>query len=184
MENKFSAAASLGYASLFISMWMWYMNYTGWTAIGSASDIVPIMMILGIVIALSGIFSFLNGDRVEPILFLIVAAYLFSYSLRFVMYPNLPANTNAAITDGWFHILIAVVIFCLWLGSLNGKVLRQLFFLGLWLAELGAAISNWTAATIFAMIAGYIGLISAILAALYFFSTIERKKESPVSQTE
>ncbi|MEJ2616877.1 MAG: hypothetical protein P8Z35_18125 [Ignavibacteriaceae bacterium] len=184
MENKFSAAVSLGYASLFISLWMWYMNYAGWVAVDSVSDIVPIMMILGVVLAISGIFSFLNGDKLEPILFLIIAAYAFSYSLRFVMYPNLPANTNPAVTDGWAHILIAAVIFCLWLGSMGGKIYRQFFLLGLWLAELGAAISNWTAATIITVIAGYIGLITAVLAALYFFSTIEKKKESTVSQAE
>ena len=184
MENKFSAAVSLGYASLFISMWMWYMNYAGWIPAGSGVDIVPIIMILGVVLAISGIFSFLNGDKVEPVLFLIVAAYAFSYSLRFVMYPGLPANTNPAVTDGWAHLIIAVVIFCLWFSSLSGKVFRQLFLLTLWLAELGAAISNWTAASIITVIAGYIGLVSAILALLYFFSTMERKKESTASQAD
>ncbi len=181
MENKFSAAVSLGFATLFITLWLRYMNYAGWVADENISDIVPLIMILGVVLAISGIFSFFNGDKIEPVLFLIVAAYVFSVSLRFIMYPNLPANTNPAVTDGWVHILAAAVVICLWLGSFGGQILRQLFLLGLWLAELGAALSNWTAATIFTVIAGYIGLISAIFAALYFFSTIERKKESVAS---
>jgi succinate-acetate transporter protein len=178
MENKFSAAVSLGYASLFISLWLRYMSYAGWIANESALDIIPIVMILGVVLAISGIFSFFNGDKIEPVLFLIVAAYSFSFSLRFIMYPNLSANLNPAATDGWVHILSATVVICLWLSSMGDKILRQLFLLGLWLAELGAALSNWTAANIITMIAGYIGLVSAIFAALYYFTSIDRKKES------
>ena len=181
MENKFSAAVSLGYATLFISLWLRYMSYAGWIANENVSDIVPIITILGIVLSISGIFSFYNADKIDPVLFLIVAAYAISVALRFMMYPNLPSNLNPAATDGWIHILVAVVIFYLWFGSLGVKTLRQLFLLGLWLAELGAALSNWTAATFFTVIAGYIGLISAIFAALYFFSTIEKEKESVAS---
>jgi succinate-acetate transporter protein len=181
MENKFSAAISLGYATLFITLWLRYMSYAGWIANESVSDIVPIIMILGVVLAISGIFSFYNADKIDTVLFLIVSAYTLSVALRFMIYPNLSANLNPAVTDGWIHILAAVVIFYLWFGSMGGKIFRQLFLLGLWLAELGAALSNWTAANFFTVISGYIGLISALFAALYFFSTIERKKESVVS---
>lgn len=181
MENKFSAAISLGYATLFISLWLKYMSYAGWVANESISDIIPITMILGVVLVICGIFSFFNVDKIDPVLFLIAAVYTISGALRFMMYPNMSANLNPATTDGWIHILVAVVVFYLWFGSLGDKTLRQLFLLGLWLAEVGAALSNWTAANFFTVISGYIGLISAIFAALYFFSTIERKKESVAS---
>ena len=177
MENKFSAAVSLGYASLFISLWLKYMSYAGWVVNESVSDIVPIIMILGVVLVICGIFSFFNVDKIDSVLFPIVAAYTLSVAVRFMVYPNLPANLNPAVTDGWIHLLVAIV-FYLWFSSLGGKILRQLFLLGLWLAELGAALNNWTSANIFTVIAGYIGLISAIFAALYFFSTIKRKEES------
>jgi succinate-acetate transporter protein len=178
MENKFPGAITLGYATLFISFWLWYMGYAGWVAVSSMTDFVPTMMILGgAVLAIAGIFSFFNRDNVETVLFFVIAAYAFAFALRFIMYPALPANSNPAATDAWSHIVLAVVIFCLWYASLGGKALRQLFLLALWLTELGAAIFNWTSANIFALIAGYIGLIAAIFAGLYFASILLSKKE-------
>jgi succinate-acetate transporter protein len=93
------------------------------------------------------------------------------------MYPGLFANSNPVATDAWTHFVLAVVICCLWYASFGGKIFRQLFLLGLWLTELGAAIFNWTASTVFVYITGYIGLITAVLAGLYFVTTLQKKKE-------
>ena len=178
MENKFPAAVTLGYAVLFISLWLWYMGYAGWLAVDSMTDFVPAIMILGgAVLAIAGLFSFFNSDKIDTVIFFIVSSYSFAFSLRFIMYPGLAANSNPAVTDAWTHIVLAVVIFCLWFASLKGNVFRQLFLLGLWLTELGAAIFNWTGAMIFAFIAGYIGLITALLAGLYFITSLQSKKE-------
>ncbi len=178
MDNKFSASTSLGYAVLFVSLWLWYMAYTGWIAISDAQTIIPTMLILGgVVLAIAGIFSFFNGDKIETVLFLVIAAYSFSFVLRMMMYPNLAANSNPAAVDGWQHFLVCVVVFCLWFGGQGGKSMRQLFLLALGLSELIAAIWNWTGALVLGTIAGYIGLIAAILALLYFLSTIRSAKE-------
>lgn len=181
MGNKFSSALSLGYATLFISLWLKFMSYAGWIANKNISDVTTVTLILGLILVICGIFSFFNVDKLDPVLFLIVAGYTLSLGLKSLMYPNLPATLDPPVADGWIHILIAVVIFYLWYGSLGDKVMRQLFLLGLWIAETVVAIGYWTGASILTLIAGYIGLIAAIFAGLYYFSTIERKKETLVS---
>jgi succinate-acetate transporter protein len=178
MENKFPAAVTLGYGVLFISFWLRYMGYTGWVTVDNIADFIPAMMIIGgVALAIAGLFSFFNNDKIDTVVFFIVSAYSVAFTLRYIMYPGLPANSNPAATDAWTHLVLAVVIFCLWYASFGGKVFRQLFLLGLGLTELGAAIFNWTAATVIAYIAGYIGLITAILAGLYFVTTLQKKKE-------
>ena len=179
MDNKFSNAASLGYASLFISLWLWFMSYAGWIAAGSTVDLIPAVMFIGaVLLAIAGFFSFFNGDKIEPVLFFVIAAFIFSFAIRFVMYPNLPANNNPVFTDGWTHFLTALVVFILWMSSKGSHNYKKFFMLCFALAELGGAISNWTAVSIITTISGYIGLIAAVFAGLYFYSTVSAKGEA------
>jgi succinate-acetate transporter protein len=178
MENKFPAAVTLGYGALFISLWLRYMGYTGWVAVDSTTDLVYAIMIFGgAALAIAGLFSFFNIDKIDPVVFFIVSAYSFAITLRFITYPGLFANSNPVTTDAWAHFVLAIVILCLWYASFGSKVFRQLFLLGLGLAELGASIFNWTESTVFAYIAGYLGLITAVFAGLYFVTTLQKKKE-------
>lgn len=177
MDKKFPAATPLGYTALFVTLWLWYIGYAGWVAASEAQVVVPILRILGVVLAIAGIFSFFNSEKLEPVLFFLIGAYAYSYSSRIMMYPNLSANMNPAMADGWIHILIAVVILSIWYHSRGGKMLKQLFLLVLFLAELAAAISNWAGASVFTVISGYIGLVSAILAGLYCSASVGEKKE-------
>jgi succinate-acetate transporter protein len=178
MDKKFPAATPLGYTAIFVTLWLWYSGYAGWIAINESQALVPIIMVLGgVVLAIAGLMSFFNSDKLEPVLFFIIAAYAFSYSIRMVMFPALPANTNPAAVDGWIHILLAIVIFSIWINSQGGASLRGLFLLALFLAEVAAAISNWSDSSIFTVIAGYLGLVSAVFAGLYCASSVKESKE-------
>ncbi len=177
MQNKFSGAITLGYASLFISAWIFSISATGW--IQGAKAGLPFIMLFGAILVIAGIFSFYNeASKIDTVLFLVVGAADFSYSLRFILFPNLQANTSPAGVDGWITILIAVVIFYLWLSSFKGNIIRQLFFLGLWLTYLSIAIANWFTLPVFNYIGGYIGLITSLLAGWYSASTVMIKKVS------
>ena len=179
MENKYSGAVTLGYASLFVTLWLFFMPYSGWYGVDSGNEALPILLVLGgVVLAIAGIFCLLNEAKVESVIFLVVAAVQFSFMMRFVMYPDMSANTNPAIADGWILFLVAVVIFYIWLASLKIGMIKQLFLLALWICFLGAAIGNWFAISFLHYIVSYVGLIAALLAGWYSASTILPKKES------
>lgn len=180
MQDKFSGAVTLGYASLFISLWLFFMPFAGWTSFSSAEAALPFILVLGgVVLAIAGIFSFLNDAKIESVVFFIMAAANFSFSLRFIMWPKLQANTAFSPVDGWTLFLVAVVFFYLWIASFKGNTVRQLFLLGLWLAFLAGAIANWFSISIFAYISGYLGLITSLLAGWYSASMVKNIGNQP-----
>ena len=179
MENKYSGAITLGYASLFVTLWLFFMPFSGWYGFESGNEAVPILLVLGgVILAIAGIFCLLNGDKIESLIFFMVAALQYSFLMRIVMYPDMSANTNPSIVDGWILFLVAVVIFYVWLAVLKSGLIRQLFLLALWIALLAAAIGNWFAVSVVGYITAYLGLIAALLAGWYSASTILPKKGS------
>jgi succinate-acetate transporter protein len=178
MQEKFSGAVALGYAALFISLWLSDLPFVGWSTWDSSVAVLPAMMILAVVLSIAGLFCFFNESKVDSVLFFIIGAMGFSFSLRFILFPNLEANTAYSPLDGWTLILIAIVIFILWLASMKGKAVKAFFLLLLWLSFAAAAIANWFSVSAFSYISGYLGLISALLAGWYFALTILPGKSS------
>lgn len=185
MKDKFSGAITLGYSVLFITLWLWGMPAAGWTTSDPAQVALPFLIILaGIVLAIAGIFCFFNEAKLDSVIFFIVGTFIFSYSLRFLWFPNLKANNNPSALDGWILILLAVVFFYLWLSSFKGNPIKQFFLLGLWLFLLAFALSNWFASSAIGYIGGYIELITSLLAGWYSASTVLDKKAENTPQTE
>lgn len=178
MQEKFSGAISLGYAALFIQIWILFLPFAGWISFDSFPLVVPAMMILSVVLAIAGIFAISNDEKIESVLFFILGATFFSFALRFVMYPQLEANTAASSVDGWLLLLITVIIFFLWISAMKGNSIRSFFLLVLWLALLAGALANWIGMGVFSYISGYLGLIAALLAAWYLVSNISTAKEA------
>jgi succinate-acetate transporter protein len=184
MQEKFPGAVSLGYAALFIFVWLMFMPFAGWYSFDSFTAVLPFVMILGVTLAIAGVFCFFNESKVESVLFLILGTAGFAFMLRGVIFPGLEANTAYSPIDGWIMVLIAVVIFYLWLGSMKGNSVKQFFLLLLWLAFLAAALANWFSVDVLAYIGGYLGLISALLAGWYSASTVlPGKTSTPESST-
>lgn len=178
MENKFSGAVTLGYASIFISFWVTYMMVAGWLSgpdIGKAS--MPLYIIFGgIMLAIAGFFCFFNeGTKTDALVFWLVGGLNFSYALRFMWYANISANSNPAAIDGWIFFVFALVICYLWLSSMKGNVVKGLFMLGLWLTFLAIAIYNWFSIQALSYVAAYLGLITALLAGWYSYTTVMNK---------
>jgi succinate-acetate transporter protein len=179
MEAKFPSAVTLGYAVLFITLWLFFMPAAGWFSFDSAQAALPALMILGgAILAIAGVFCFFNKSKVDPVVFLVLAGVIFSFAIRFVMMPNLEANKSFSPVDGWVLVLVAVVIFYLWLASLKGDPVKQFFLLGLWLAFLAGAIANWWSLTVFAYICGYLGLVTALIGGWYSASTVMAKQQN------
>jgi succinate-acetate transporter protein len=137
-------------------------------------------MILSVTLAIAGIFCFFYDAKTDAVLFLLLGSTGFSGALRFVIYPNLEANTAPSMFDGWSSFFTGVVILYLWLVSMKSNPFKQFFLLSLWLALFGSAITNWFPSMAVAYISGYLGLIAAVLAGLYFASTVLPSKKSAV----
>jgi succinate-acetate transporter protein len=178
MQEKSPGAVSLGYAVLFIVFFLMFMPFAGWISFDSYSAVVPVMMILSITLAIAGIFTFFTEAKIESVLFLVLASIFFAFALRFVMYPELEANTSASGVDGWQLILTAIIVFYLWLSSMKGNNIRQILLLLLWLALLAGALANWIGMGALSYIAGYLGLLSGLLAGWYSASTVLPAKEA------
>lgn len=67
---------------------------------------------------------------------------------------------------GWYYLVWAVFFCYVWLGSFKAGLPRVLFLLALWLTLLALAIGNWGGPGQFVLLAGYLGLLTAILAAI------------------
>ena len=180
MQEKFSGSVTLGYASLFLLLWLSHIPYVNWYPNETFTAAVPLWMIVSVTLAIAGIFCFFYDAKIDGVLFLFLGTTGFAGALRFVIYPNLEANTAPSQVDGWSAFITGVVILYLWLVSMKSNPFKQFFLLALWLALFGSALLNWFGLLFFAYIAGYLGLIAAVLAGLYSASTLlPPKKAAP-----
>lgn len=171
MNSKFSGVITFGYASLFIMWFIWSLLYTGWIS-AHMEDALALILTFGFLLALAGIFALFNGEKVDGTLFLIVGGYSFAYMVRILWYPHLEANTKASPFDGWVALIMAFIIFYLWLSSFDSHIFRKLFLIGLWIVSLAVAILNWWPSSVLGVIFGYVSLIVSILAGLYSAYTV------------
>ncbi len=189
MERKFADAVTLGYACLFITGWLISMVNAHWFAPPvDYSGLMLIMILGGVVLAISGIFSYINGDTLNTTLFLVFGALLFSFALTTMA----PSNTSEAGVysgfSGWVYILFAIFIFFLWIGSFGDNISRSLFLLGLWLTLLALAIANWASSPALAGVGGYLGLLTSLFAGyvsaegIIDFSKLRSHRTSPTGE--
>jgi succinate-acetate transporter protein len=163
MNDKLANPKVVGYAAIFITGWMYSMYNAGWFMKQPPHiDLVTGLIIGGVLVAVVGILSFFRGETYETSLFLGLGAFFFTVSLA---YMQSAGNNMASADHGWLHIVFAVFFFFLWLGAMKKGLFVNLFLLGLWLTFLALAISNWTTVMFLTYIAGYLGLITSLLAA-------------------
>lgn len=166
MNNKFSATIALGYAILFLMFFTSAIQFVGWVAEGGQEPLT-FQLTFNVLLVLAGLFILANGEKIDGVLFTIIGAYWLSHGLRMLWFPTLPANKLASSYDGWFAIVVAIIVFGLWRNASGGHILHKLFLLGLWIAYLLAAIINWAPSHILGMILGYLVLVISIIAGLY-----------------
>jgi succinate-acetate transporter protein len=162
MNDKLANPKVVGYAAIFITGWMFSMYNAGWFMQRyPQSDLITGLILGGIVVAIVGIFSFFRGETYEMSLFLGLGAFFFIASMVSM---HATANSGPSANEGWLDIVWAVYFFYIWLGVMKKDVVVNLFLLALWLTLLALAIGNWTMTMFLVYIAGYLGLITALLA--------------------
>lgn len=187
MNKKSAGSSVVGYSCLFIAGWLVSMFNAHWFSLPMLHSGMMLVMILGgVVLALAGIFSFINGNTLETALFLVFGALLSSLALSSVMFPKLNEVGSFSGFAGWVFILFAAFVFCLWIASFGEGFFRNLFLLGLWLTMLALAVGNWAYSTGIIIVGGYLGLITSLLAGYVSAEGIinSHKSSTPASTGE
>jgi succinate-acetate transporter protein len=64
---------------------------------------------------------------------------------------------------GWYYIVWAFLVFCIWIAACKDGAARMLFTLGLCLSLLAYALAGWTRLDSLTVLGGYLGLVTAVI---------------------
>lgn len=164
-NNRAAVTSTVGYMCLALTAWMLSMPAAGWFAEKGYMHGEMMAFPLAIVLAIMGILAFMQGRSLDAIIFFGGAGLFWTEHLLMVAMQGGQAMDPGSYT-GWFYFIWAVFFAYVWVGSFKAGIVRMLFLLGLWLTLLALAIAGWFGLTGFWMLGGYLGLITAILAAI------------------
>jgi succinate-acetate transporter protein len=162
MNNRTKAVAvsTVGFLCVAIAGWMVSMSGAGWY---SPQFSAAILLPLSIVLLAMGILSFVADRGLDAIVFF-GGAGVFGSAAAYVATIGTQRVTMSLSYMGWFACMWAVYFLCAWAGSMRSGAIRSGFLLGAWLSLGCLAIAGWSASGGWEMAAGYLGLITAILA--------------------
>lgn len=176
-DNRCVTTSTVGYMCLALTVWIASMAPAGWYgreyALGT-SLWIPMAAGLGVM----GILSHLRARSLDAVVFFGSAILFWSWHSASASVAQGPASYL-----GWYMAVWAVFYGYVWLGSFHSALPRQLFLLGMALTLFAFALNAWTSLAFFNYIAGYIGLVTALLAGLVsasgFISYGSEKTHSP-----
>jgi uncharacterized protein len=169
-NGKAVAVSTVGYMCLAVTGWMISMSYADWF---SKHYGMALLYPLAIVLGAMGILSFIQNRALDAVVFLGGTALLgsvYAYNAT----PSLARMADPSSYLGWFAVLWGVFFAYVWVASFKSGVSRMLFLLGAWLTMLALAIGGWTGGNGWVILAGYIGLVTSILAGIASASEIIR----------
>ncbi|MGY6258236.1 hypothetical protein ACXIVK_32735 [Paraburkholderia caledonica] len=164
MNNQSVTTGTVGYMGWALASWLLSMPNAGWfdRVYGHGLAIAwPLAVILGVM----GILSFMQSRSLDSIIFF-GGAGLFWSMYTFAQQIVAGVNSEPGTYAGWYYLVWAVFFCYVWLGSFKAGLPRILFLLALWLTLLALAIGNWGGPQLFLVLGGYLGLLTAILAAI------------------
>jgi succinate-acetate transporter protein len=179
LNNRCVTTSTVGYMALALTSLMLSMSAAGWyDHIYSAAS--SLMLPFALLLAIIGILAYLHGRSLDSIVFFAFAVLLTAGHSTMAA---VAAGAGAPMSYvGWSWIVWTVAFGYVWLGSFRAGLPRQLFLLGVSLTFLAKALYGWADLRIFELISGYLGLISAIIAAVISASDVilfGRESHSP-----
>lgn len=160
MTNRSVITSTVGYMSLALALWMMSMPAAGWYE-RAYPPAEALMLPLAVVLGVMGILAFLHGRTLDSIIFFAGAGLFWSSRLL-----STAASGSPASYSGWYFFVWAVFFCYVWFGSFRAGSERMVFLLGMWLGLLALAIGDWSELHILTLIGGYLGLITAVIAAV------------------
>lgn len=166
--GKAVAVSTVGYMCLGVTGWMISMTYASWF---SRQYGMALLYPLAIVLGVMGILSFVQNRGLDAIVFfggtaLFGSAYVYNATV------DVTRMTDPRSYLGWFAILWAVFFAYVWAASFKSGPARMLFLLGTWLTLTSLAIGDWSGTQGWVILAGYIGLVTSLLAGITSASEI------------
>lgn len=173
--HKTANASALGYAAFALTLWLASMGPAGWfdqpgtllvplLFAQPGNALLPLLAAVlgGCVLAIAGIAQTVRGHTIDAVLFLSFAAYwwvaaLSQHALALNAYRVTPGFL------GWYYIVWAFLVFCIWLAACRDGVARMLFTLGLCVSLLALALAQWAHIGALTVLGGYLGLVTAIV---------------------
>lgn len=162
--NRTANFSALGYGAFAVTLWLTSMTPADWfSPTVNAVALTPLTIVLGgCVLAIAGILASLRGSTLDTVLFLGFAAYWWVSGL---VQDKLAGGAAAASSGwlGWYYIVWAFLVFCVWIAACKDGVARMLFTLGLCLSLLAYALAGWTRIDALTVLGGYLGLVTAVV---------------------
>lgn len=161
MEQRIANPKVLGFLTLAIAGWAFSMPAAGWypaAVMGEAAmNQAAVLAMLGLLYA--GLASLLRQEAWYGVFFLFWSGLWWSFHATFGA-----VGMGTAGFMGWFNITLALASLVLWLGAMRtgAPMPVMLLALAVTLVFLCYALGGWIA-TVFMVIAGYAGLIAALL---------------------
>jgi succinate-acetate transporter protein len=163
--GRSSITATVGFMALALMTWMLSMSNAGWYArpyVPGLALLIP----LSVLLAIMGILTFIDLRVLDSVIFFGGAGLFFSDRAVAMVLPANVGGAEPTSYTGWYAIVWAVYFFYLWLASFRGEQLRMWFLLGAWLSLLALALGFAGLGHVPMVIGGYLGLATAVLAAV------------------
>ncbi|MGH8143604.1 MAG: hypothetical protein ACREU2_13945 [Steroidobacteraceae bacterium] len=170
-NSRSTITATVGFMCWALMFWMLSMSHAGWYTHTFAHGIA-LLMPLSVLLAIMGILSFIDLHALDAVIFFGGAGLFWSVHASLMGGAAHGGAAEPVSYVGWYAIVWAVYFFYIWLGHFRGQLVRMLFLLGAWLSLLALAISAWGLGHVLMLIGGYLGLATAVLAAIISASTI------------
>jgi succinate-acetate transporter protein len=155
--------SALGYGAFAVTLWLASMAPADWfSPVADAMLLQPLTIALGgCVLAIAGIIACVRGSTLDAVLFLTFAAYWWVGGLA---QQRLAEGLRpSAGWLGWYYIVWAFLVFCIWIAACKEGAARMLFTLGLCLSLLAYALAGWTRLEALTVLGGYLGLVTAVI---------------------
>ena len=173
--DKTANLSALGYAAFALTLWLASMGPAGWFEqsgttlmpllfVQSGNILLPLAVVVlgGGVLALAGVGQWLRGNVLDAVLFIAFAGYWWIAALgQNAVQVGAQAPTPGFL--GWYCIVWALLVFCIWLAACRDGVARMLFTAGLCVMLLTFALANWTRIGALTVLGGYVGLVTAVV---------------------
>jgi succinate-acetate transporter protein len=159
-RSRAVVASTVGYMCLAIGGWMASMTGAGWY---SAQTSTAILLPLAIVLLAIGILSFVADRGLDAVVFF-GGAGVFGSAAVYTAMLGTQRITMSLSYMGWFACMWAIYFLCVSVGSMRSGRARMGFLVGTWVALGCLAIAGWAASPGWEIAAGYVGLITSLLA--------------------
>jgi succinate-acetate transporter protein len=162
MGDRVADPKALGFAAFATMAWMYSMVGAGWVSASSAVAVLhqaaTFSMLALLVAALA---AFLRGEAWHAFFFMFWSALILGY--RGVL-ATMAAMASPGAANGWYSLIIAVVSFFLFLAAMRAAVGPPVVLLALavTLAFLSQALGYWFGGGFWAVLGGYLGLVSGL----------------------